>query len=188
MRLTDTICMLLISLLIASSTLCLAEESSPSDVNPALPTTMLPEGFKLLAALPEMDPSVDMNDYITDFYGDREIEPVNISVGIYQWDAKEGKAAYDAKITYIRMADEEQAEDAIENFKSQDDYVAQQAEGLEIFGNATVNDHEALEIKHIRNDNSIKYLYLWNNIDLVVLVEGNNNQNQSLELAEATGL
>ena len=60
--------------------------------------------------------------------------------------------------------------------------------GLPIFGNATVNGHEVLEIKDIRGDNSFRYLYLWNTGSIVALVEGNSNKNQSLELASVIAL
>ena len=189
MRPIETICVLSISLLLASIVGCLAEDSTGSlEGNPDIPKTMLPDGFELLAALPEMDSNVNMTDYITEFYGEKEIKPINISVGIYQWEAKEGGQPYDAKVTYIRLPDQEQALAAINNFRSQEDYTDQITRGLKIFGNATINDHDALEIRHIQNNNSYKYIYLWNNLDLVVLVEGNKDKNQSLQLASATGL
>ncbi|MFZ2184337.1 MAG: hypothetical protein ACOX84_10075 [Methanothrix sp.] len=188
MRLIEMACVLSISLLIASVMGCIADESEGSlKTNPDIPKTMLPDGFKLLAALPEMDPSVNMTEYITKFYGEKKIEPLEISVGIYQWEAK-GGIPYDAKITYIRLPDEEQALAAIDNFRSQGDYVRQLSRGLDIFGNATVNGHDALEIRHIQNSESYKYIYLWNNVNVVVLTEGNNDRDQSLQLAAATGL
>jgi len=131
-----------------------------------------------------MDSSVNMTDYIEDFYGDLDIGPANVSVGIYQWG--ELGDSYDAKVTLIQFADEEAANNAVSNFKSQyDDMVAR---GMPIFSNATINGHESLQIKDLRGDNSIRYLFLWNTNSLVTLVEGNDNRNQSLELAEATGL
>ena len=84
--------------------------------------------------------------------------------------------------------DEEHAKAAISNFKSQETYKDQLARGLPIFGNATVNGHEALEVKDIRGDNSIRYLYLWNTGSTVAFVEGNGDMNQSRMLANATGL
>ena len=183
------ICLLSISVLMATIMGCVADESDNSiKANPDIPRTNLPDGFVLLAALPEMDSNVNMTDYITEFYGEKEIEPLNISVGIYQWVAEDVGQPYDAKITYIRLPDEGQALAAIDNFQSQRDYTEQIARGLDIFGNATVNDHDALEIRHIQDSKSYKYIYLWNNVDLVVLVEGNNDKNQSLQLAIATGL
>lgn len=188
MRPIETICVLFISMFLASVMGCLAEDGSGSDANPDIPRTILPDGFKLLAALPEMDSNVNMTDYITEFYGEKEIDPVNISVGIYQWEAADGVQPYDAKITYMRLADEEGALSAIYNFKNQADYTEQIAKGIEIFANATINDHDALEIRHIQDSKNFKYIYLWNNMDLVVLVEGNSDRNQSLQLASATGL
>lgn len=181
----NIICILFISLLLASSIVCLTKNSGDaSAASLTVPRENLPQGFKLLAALPEMDNSVNMTDYIEDFNGEKDIGPANVSVGIYQW-SEPGKS-YDAKITLIQLSDEDKADDAISNFKSQYDKML--ARGLPIFSNATVNGHESLQIKDIRGDNSIRYLFLWNSNSLVTLVEGNDNRNQSLELAEATGL
>jgi hypothetical protein len=187
MRSKNIICILFISLLLASSTSCQSEyRSGPSNANLSAPRENLPEGFKLLAALPDMDPRVNMTDYIKEFYGSKEIGPANVSVGIYQW-GKPGES-YDAKITLIRLSDEEQAKAAVSNFKSQKTYQNQLARGLPVFGNATVNGHMALEIKDLRGDSSVRYLFLWNAGSIVALVEGNNDRSQSLELANATGL
>jgi hypothetical protein len=86
----------------------------------------------------------------------------------------------------ILLSDKEHALAAISNFKSQ--YNDMLKRGLPLFENATINGHEALQIKDVRGDNSIRYLYLWNVDNLVILVEGNNDKNQSVELATATGL
>ncbi|MDQ1261568.1 MAG: hypothetical protein QG575_749 [Euryarchaeota archaeon] len=180
-------CLLLISLVLASNAGCLAKDPvGASNANPAIPKENLPEGFKLLAALPEMDNSVNMTDYIRGFYGSEEIGPANTSVGIYQW-GNPGEN-YDAKITLIQLSDEEHARAAVSNFKSQETYQDQLARNLPIFGNATINGHDTLEIKDIRGDNSFRYLYLWNTGSIVALVEGNSDRNQSLELASASGL
>jgi hypothetical protein len=106
-------------------------------------------------------------------------------VGIYQWD-EPGLNSYDARITHILLFDEEKADNAISNFKSQ--YDEQVARGLPILNNVTINEHPSLLIKDLRGDNSIRYLFLWKNDNLVTLVEGNDKMNQSLELAEASEL
>jgi hypothetical protein len=187
MRSKNIICILFISLLLASSTVCLAVDSASGTVtNPAVPKVGLPAGFKLLAALPEMDHHVNMTDYITEFYGEKDIGTANVSVGIYQW-GKPGDS-YDAKVTFIGLQDEEHAKSAISNFKSQKTYRDELARGLAIFGNATVNGHAALEVRDIRDNYSFKYLYLWNTGNIVSFVEGNGDKNQSLELANSTGL
>lgn len=179
---------LFISLALASSIGCFAEESgsasAPNALIPQVPKEGLPEGFSLLASLPEMDESVNMTEYIEDFYGDLDIGAANVTVGIYQW-GNPGDS-YDAKVTLIGLSDEGHALAALSNFKSQYDEMLER--GVPVFENATVNGHDALEIKDLRGDNSIRYLYLWNRAGLVALVEGNSDQNQSLELAVATGL
>jgi hypothetical protein len=182
MRLKNIIRLLFVSLMLASSAGCLMEDKEgASTLNLAVPKENLPEGFKLLAALPEMDSNVNMTDYIKNFYGSEDIGSANTSVGIYQW-GKLGES-YDAKITLIQLSDEEHAKAAISNFENQKTYRDLLDRGLPIFGNATVNGHEVLEIKDIRGDNSFRYLYLWNIGSIVALVEGNSNKNQSLELA-----
>jgi ABC-type glycerol-3-phosphate transport system substrate-binding protein len=185
MRSKNIICILFISLVLASCIGCVAKDSKgASATNLTVPRENLPEGFVLLAALPEMDSSVNMTDYIKRFYGPQEIGPANVSVGIYNWG--EPGNSYDAKVTLVQLTDEEHAKAAISNFKSQyDKYLAR---GLPVFENTTINDHDALQIKHIRGDNSIRYIYLWNNDNLVTLVEGNQDKNVSIELATATGL
>ncbi|MCX6672977.1 MAG: hypothetical protein NTY37_04270 [Methanothrix sp.] len=188
MRSKNIICLLFISLVLASCAGCLAKDpAGASTANPAVPTENLPEGFKLLAALPEMDSNVNMTDYIQEFYGSEDMGPANVSVGIYKWKTLDGSYDIrDAKITLIQLSDEEHAQAAISNFKSQ--YNDLLARGLPIFGNATVNGRETLEIKDIQGDNSIRYLYLWNTGSIVALIEGNNNKTQSIELASITGL
>jgi len=185
MRSTNIICILFISLLLASSICCVAEDSADKvAASLAVPKENLPEGFNLLAALPEMDSSVNMTDYIKHFYGEKEIGPANVSVGIYQWGIP--GQSYDAKVTFIQLSDEDHAKAAISNFKST--YNKLIARGLHVFDNVTINDHDALQIKDVMGDNSIRYLYLWNRESLVTLVEGNGDQNKSMQLASATRL
>jgi len=187
MRSRDIICVLFISIVLLASSGCMAENNAGTlSTGLAVPKANLPEGFKLIAALPENDPSVNMTDYIKEFYGAEGIGPANASVGIYQWGTP--GVAYDAKITLIQLSDEEHAKAAVSNYKSQPEYQELLAKGLPIFGNATVNGHQVLEIKEIRGDGTIKYLYLWNNGGVVALIEGNGDRSQSLELASATGL
>jgi len=188
MRSNNLICILFISLVLASCAGCLEESKSvPSDANLSVPRANLPEGFTLLAALPEMDPGVNMTDYIVEFSGPQDIGPANnISVGIYRWGVPGD--SYDAKIIQIQLSDEEHANGAVSNFKMQEEYQKQLKRGISVFGNATVNSHPVLEIRDIRGDNSIRYLYLWNVGSIVALVEGNHDRSKSLELASATGL
>ncbi len=187
MRSKNIICVLLMSVLLLASSGCMAENNAGAQATGlAVPKANLPEGFKLIADLPEDDPDVNMTDYIKEFYGSRDIGPANASVGIYQWGTP--GIAYDAKVTLIQLSDEEHAKAAVTNYKSQQEYQELLAKGLPIFGNATVNGHQVLEIKEIRGDGSIKYLYLWNTGDIVALIGGNGDRSQSLELASATGL
>lgn len=189
MRSKNIICMLFISMVLAFSLSCVAMASEGTkNASLAIPRDNLPQGFRFVASLPDQDGRVNMTDEIEDFYGKSDIgsvDPANISVGIYQWD-EPGLNSYDARITHILLFDEEKADNAISNFKSQ--YDEQVARGLPILNNVTINEHPSLLIKDLRGDNSIRYLFLWKNDNLVTLVEGNDKMNQSLELAEASEL
>lgn len=195
MTMKNIICLLLISLALLAGAGCLAKEpgasasASPSISNLAVPTANLPEGFKLLAVLPGENSNLNMTDYIKGFYGPKEIGPANVTVGIYKWKNADGSYDLnDAKITLIELSDEAHAKAALSNFESQADYKNLLARNVPIFGNATVNGHEALEIKDIKGDDTIRYLYLWSSGSTAILVEGNGDRNQSLDLASATGL
>jgi hypothetical protein len=187
MRSKNVICILFISLLLASSSVCLAETAANSTpANLVVPKENLPEGFKLLAALPEMDPHVNMTDYIKDFYGAKDIGKTNVSVGIYQW-GKPGES-YDAKITLIQLQDEDYAQSAISNYMSQPDFQKPPFRGVDRFSSAIINGHNATEIRRDVGETSLRYLYLWKNGSIVVLVEGNGDNGKSRDLASVTGL
>ena len=74
------------------------------------------------------------------------------------------------------------------NYVSQPDFQTPPYKGIPRFSYALVNDHNTTEIRDAVDDNSLRYLYLWNNGNIVVLVEGNGDRSMSLELASATGL
>ncbi|NMB86686.1 MAG: hypothetical protein A4E44_01708 [Methanosaeta sp. PtaB.Bin018] len=187
MRSNSIIYILFICVMLASSMICLAENTtSASAANLTVPKEMLPEGFKLLAVLPEMDPNVNMTEYISDFYGAEDIGPAAVTVGIYQW-GKPGEA-YDAKVTLIQLQDEEHADAAISNYKSNPEFQKPPFVGVDRFASALINGHNATEIRKRVNGQTLRYLYLWRNGSTVVLVEGNGDLGKSRDLASATGL
>lgn len=187
MRSRSIIYILFISLLLASGTVCQGEDAANSkSANPVVPKENLPEGFKLIAALPEMDPHVNMTDYINDFYGAKDIGKTNVSVGIYQW-GKPGET-YDAKITLIQLQDEMFAESAYSNYMSLPEFQKPPFRGVDRFTSAIINGHNATEIRKNVGESGLRYLYLWKNGSIVVLVEGNDDNGKSRDLASATGL
>jgi len=188
MRSKNLICILLASMALVAMSGCVAEDKGGAEpAGLAVPKENLPEGFKLLAALPENDQSVNMTGYIKDFYGAKEIGPAKAAIGIYQWGTP--GEAFDARITLVQLQDEEHARAAVKNYESLDEYQRFLDRGIPIFGNATINGHPVLEIKDPMDDLSIKrYIYLWNTGSTVVLVEGNGDLGKSRDLASATGL
>jgi len=177
--------MLLLFLVFLSASVCLAA-SSPSGTGLAVPKESLPEGFKLIAALPEMDPEVNMTGYIMSFYGAKNIGPANASVGIYQWGNPSD--SYDAKVTLIQLQDDEKAESAVSNYMSQPEFQKPPFRGVDRFSSAIINGHNATEIRKDVREKNLRYLYLWRNGSIVVLVEGNGDVGKSRDLASATGL
>jgi hypothetical protein len=183
MKSKNMICMLLISLaLIAAS--AWAEEGTAG--SSSVPTKDLPEGFTLLAVQTDSTKGVNMTDEIKDFYGAEEIGPVNATIGIYAW-APLGQG-YDSKIKLLALKDEEHAKAAISNYMSLPDFKKPPYRGVDRFASAVINGHNATEIRKEAKMDSLKYLYLWNNKNIVVLVEGNGDIGMSRDLASSTGL
>jgi hypothetical protein len=152
----------------------------------ALPTKNLPEGFKLLAVQTVASEGVNMTEEISDFFGAKDIGLWNATKGIYVW-APLGQG-YDSKITLLTLGDEEHAKAAISNYMSQPKYQLPPYRGIDRFSSAIINGHNATEIREAARGDSLRFLYLWNNENTVVLVEGNDTRSKSMELASATEL
>lgn len=178
------ICIFFISLVLTATLGCVAQDNTNSSLS--VPTKDLPDGFKLAAVETESTKGVNMTGEIVDFYGAKDIGPVNATVGRYWWG--EPGVTYDSKVTLISTKDEEHALAAISNYKSQPEFQKPPYQGIARFANAVVNGHNATEIRDAVGDNTLRYLYLWNKGSIVVLVEGNADRSKSLELASATGL
>lgn len=146
----------------------------------------LPGGFNFLAMKNATTAGVNITEEIIDFYGEEEIGPANATVGIYNWDPiGEG---YDAKITLLSLQDEAEANAAISNYKSLPEFQKPPYKGIERFSTVDINGHEATEIRDATGNNGLRFLYLWNNDNVVVLVEGNADRNESMNLANTTGI
>ncbi len=183
MKSRNMICILLISVVIAAASAWAAEDVTASA---SVPTKNLPEGFKLLAVQTASTKGVNMTDEIRDFYGAKDIGPVNATIGIYAW-APLGEG-YDSKITLITTKDEEHAKATISNYMSLPEYQKPPYRGVDRFSSAVINGHNATEIRKEAMSNNLKYLYLWRTNSTVVLVEGNGDIGKSRDLASATGL
>jgi hypothetical protein len=149
----------------------------------------LPEGFKLIVIEDKSLQGLNMTEEIKEFYGAKEIGPVNATLARYNQSSL-GDFKGDAKVTLISLKDEDHAKAAVsnylENFKSSNTVVLPGNKSL--IRSATVNGHETTEIGKITGESRIQYLYLWNNKTLAVLVEGNYDRTISMMLASATGL
>jgi len=154
--------------------------------NVSVPTENLPEGFELLGVINESTQGVDMETEIEDFQGEEDIGDVKATVGIYQW-GELGKD-YNAKVTILECQSPEYAQAAYNNYVNQTKFQKPLFKKGDRFGTAIVNGKEVTEIKDRTRNDEIKYIYIWTNENLVVLVEGNNDQAASLELASATKL
>jgi hypothetical protein len=177
-----------VALLIISG--CITQEKvSISTLNGYLPQGKgLPDGFKLVFALNDSVPGVNMTDEIREVYGSKDIGPATAVVGKYWW----GRPGidYDAKVTIISLKNEDDARAATSNYL--DNFKASRTVKLpgniSLINPVKINGHDATEIGDIAGDNTIRLLYLWNNKNLAVLVEGNSDRSASMKFASATGL
>jgi len=182
----NLICALFISLAMATAG-CVAENNASDGGSlPVLPKDNLPAGFSQLAEITASNPRINITEEIADFSSPQDIGPADAVIGIYIW-APLGQG-YDSKITLITLQDQEHALAAIDNYKSLPEYQTPPYNGVDRFSNAIINGHNATQILDVRGDGSPRYLYLWNAENLVILVEGNGDRSQSIELAGSTGL
>ncbi len=184
MNLKYAVCMLLIAGLVLAAG-CISSEKAGGEKAASVPTENLPEGFSLIAVVDDSTPGINMEDEIADFRGDEDIGAVKATVGKYQW-GEIGKD-YDARITVMDCESEAKAEAAIANYKAQPDFEKPPFVGVDRFSTAVVNGHQVTEIRD-KVGKELKYIYIWNDGSRVVLVEGNGDRAESLQLASATGL
>jgi len=182
MNLKCAVYMLLIAGLVIASG-CLSTDEAGGETT-AVPTENLPEGFSLIAVIDESTGGINMEDEIADFRGDEEIGKVTATVGKYQW-GEMGKD-YDARVSVLECDSEEKAEAAVANYLAQPAFQKPPFEGVDRFSTAIVNGRQVTEIRE-RVGKELKYVYIWNEGSRVVLVEGNGDRADSLELASATG-
>jgi len=177
------ICLALAALAFTMIAGCVAEEKTVSSY---IPAKDLPSEFRLLAIKDNTTPGVNMTDEISDFYGSRSIGQVEAAKGIYVWGTM--GVDYDAVVTVIKCQDEEHAKVAVSNYRSLPRFEKPPFEGVDRFSTASINGHDVLEIRKGVNDKALRFLYLWNNKNMVVLVEGNSDRGASQNLGKETGL
>lgn len=177
------ICLTLTALAFIAVTGCLAEEKTVSSY---IPTKDLPDGFRLLAIKDNTTPGVNMTEEIRDFYGSRSIGQVEAAKGVYIWGTM--GVDYDVTVTVIECQDEEHAKVAVSNYRSQPKFEKPPFEGVDRFSTANINGHDVIEIRKAVNDQALRFLYLWNDKNMVVLVEGNSDRGASQNLGKETGL
>jgi hypothetical protein len=185
MNLKYAVCMLLIAGLVLAAGCIGSEKAGGEKAAGGVPTENLPEGFSLIAVVDDSTPGIDMEDEIADFRGDDDIGAVEATVGKYRW-GEMGKD-YDARVTVMDCENEAKAEAAIANYKAQPEFEKPPFVGVDRFSTAVVNGRQVTEIRD-KVGKELKYLYIWNDGSRVVLVEGNGDRADSLELASATGL
>ncbi|HPE64393.1 MAG TPA: hypothetical protein PLQ49_09835 [Methanothrix sp.] len=183
MNLKYAVCMLLIAGAVMAAG-CLSKERAGAE-EAGVPTENLPEGFSLIAVIDDSTQGIDMEDEIADFRGDEDIGTVEATVGKYRW-GEMGKD-YDARITVIDCESESKAEAAVANYKAQPKFENPPFVGVDRFSTAVVNGRQVTEIRD-KVGKELKYVYIWNDGSRVVLVEGNGDRAESLQLASATGL
>lgn len=181
MNLKYAVCMLIIAGTVLTAG-CISSDTAGGE-GPKVPTENLPEGFSLIAVIDEDTQGINIEDEIADFRGDEDIGAVRAAIGIYQWT--EMGTGYDSKITVIDCEDEAKAAATVNNYIGQPKFEKPPFVGVDRFSTAVVNGREVTEIRSAVGK-ELKYIYIWNEGEKVVLVEGNGDRAKSLELASAT--
>jgi hypothetical protein len=181
MSLKYAVCMLIIAATVLNLG-CISSDEAGGE-GPRVPTENLPEGFTLVAVIDGDTQGINIEDEIADFRGDEDIGAVRAAIGIYQW--AEMGTGYDSKITVMDCEDEAKAEAAVSNYVGQPKFEKPPFVGVDRFSTAVVNGREVTEIRSAVGK-ELKYIYIWNDGNQVVLVEGNGDRAESLELASAT--
>ncbi|MCJ7444455.1 MAG: hypothetical protein MUO26_07995 [Methanotrichaceae archaeon] len=186
MRLLYVIC--IVSLMFLAIPGSMAEENTGINVVPSIPKENLPVGFKLIAIKNASTQGVNITQEIKDFFGAEDFGPFNATIGTYSWAPLGTLGTYDSKITLLSLADENKAKAAISNYMSLPKFKKPPYKDVNRFSSAIINAHNATEIRDAAGIDELQYLYLWNNGNVAVLVEGNGDRSNSLELASATKL
>ena len=181
MSLKYAVCMLIIAATVLNAG-CISSDGAGGE-GPRVPTENLPEGFTFIAVFDDSTPGIIIEDEIADFRGDEDIGAVWATIGIYHW--AEMGTGYDSKITVMDCESESKAEAAVSNYVGQPKFGKPPFVGVDRFGTAVVNGREVTEIRSAVGK-ELKYIYIWNEGDQVVLVEGNGDRDSSIELASAT--
>jgi len=181
MSLKYAVCMLIIAATVLNAG-CISSDGAGGE-GAKIPTVSLPEGFTLVAVIDEDTQGINIEDEIAHFRGDEDIGTVRATIGIYHW--AEMGIGYDSKITVMDCEDEVKAEAAVSNYIAQPKFENPPFVGVDRFSTAVVNGREVTEIRSAVGD-GLKYIYIWNDGNQVVLVEGNGDRAESLELASAT--
>jgi len=163
---------------------CVSSNGGGDSNSVPVPTENLPEGFTLLAVINDTTPGANMEEEIANLRGEKDIGNVDATLGIYIW-GEMGKN-YDARVTVMECENEDLAQNAVDNYLTQPDFENPPFKGVDRFSTTTVNDHEVTEIRD-RVDKQLRYLYIWTNENVVILVEGNSDRDSSRELASLTG-
>jgi len=175
---------------------CIAQEKqiSSSELLGKIPQGKdLPEGFELLYIVNDEvnDTSrnifqKNMTDEIEKFYGEGNAGNLKAAVARYLQPGFD----FDGKVTLISSQDPGLAQAAVSNYISnfQKENPFMLPGNVSLIGEARIGNHEATEIKDIKESKGeqyIAYTYLWSSGNLVILVEGSPDREKSIAFAEA---
>jgi hypothetical protein len=164
----NLIIVVLVSIIIASLSLCCIEDSNDRDEKADVLVDPIPAGYEYIATLP--------NSNFNKFS-----EHINQS----KEEAYRDKDGLDVSIIEIELESDQSALEFISNYKGQYTEMPDGSRFTEIY----FNDHNAVRIKkYVINDGTQvpRYRIIWNNNNIVYIVKSNSNlEESSLILAKA---
>jgi hypothetical protein len=164
----NLIIVVLVSIIIASLSLCCIEDSNDRDEKPGILVDPIPAGYEYIATLP--------NSNFNKFS-----EHINQS----KEEAYRDKDGLDVSIIEIELESDQSALEFISNYKGQYTEMPDGSRFTDIY----FNDHNAVRIKkYVINDGTQvpRYRIIWNSNNIVYIVKSNSNlEESSLILAKA---
>ncbi|PPA78605.1 MAG: hypothetical protein C00003105_00768 [ANME-2 cluster archaeon HR1] len=164
----NLIIVVLVSIIIASLSLCCIEDSNDQDEKPGILVDPIPAGYEYIATLPNSN----FNEFSEHIIQSKE-------------EAYRDKDGLDVSIIEIELESDQSALEFISNYKGQYNEMPDGSRFTEIY----FNDHNAVRIKkYVINDGTQvpRYRIIWNSSNIVYIVKSNSNlEESSLIMAKA---
>lgn len=170
--------MALVIMMVLFAAGCVEEQpAQKSELAGLLPQSNLPEGLTLMAVLTPQSSVNSTQDVLVEM-GNASIPRVVDSVeGVY------GTAgSYDVNVYIVQLASAQDAERAYIHYINQSRFKQRLPDDMERFGVWITHGKQLTEIRELAADGGIRYIYAWHSNELLFIVKGNDDVQQTREL------